>query len=427
MEGSGKVSVGLADYRIDPDKDFSVPGFDDASGMRQYYLNAGREDRFEKKYEIVDEMLDFYSELTGKVRKKEHVRYQRKDVQKELPVPLEDIYRYCIESENPSEPPSKLIVKIADTDYKPLKVLLENPRRVLRRDQQLVPVGRLQQIDSYCLRWLSKQPGRTADEKAGSRQKLMGVVRYETLDTLENRVLKQYMRYCLSEGKRYLRKYEKFEGRERYKLVQQFVSLVLYGLSLPEFKEVRALREIPRPNYAVQNNPLYRGIWQNYLLLSRHVTELELLWKNRHRMFYEVAKLLTFAVTDHSMQDKHLVHEVWLHQYPLEDGRFCHSPDFAYFDYDSENSLSVRVADSKGSIELAWVKDKEARKAVSFSCWFIPEGKVEAYSDERMLVYAEDRMSARSQHMRIVGLSEGSSIVQDIFQVIEGWCEEFPG
>src|SRR2546427_818302 len=42
-------------------------------------------------------------------------------------------------------------------------------RRILLRERELVPLHRIQETDSTCLRWYARQPGNTTPEKAGPK------------------------------------------------------------------------------------------------------------------------------------------------------------------------------------------------------------------------------------------------------------------
>ena len=131
---------------------FIVPEFLDVSGIVSYFSSFSNKDEILQKYEVIDDILDFYAELLGKSRNDGTNGYRIRNKQKEIPVRLESIYKYCDESPLNEEPPLKLIVEIADKDFSILEFLLGNPRKILRRDRQPVQIGRIQQIDNYCIR-----------------------------------------------------------------------------------------------------------------------------------------------------------------------------------------------------------------------------------------------------------------------------------
>ena len=411
---------------------FETSMFKDSRGLRLYYtISSSEEDEIVDKYEAVDDMLDFYSEITEKFRKSESeiLAYRCRNIHKEFPVSLPLIYNYC---ENPSkdEAPMKLIVQIAENDFSVLRQLLENPRKVLRRSQQLVPVGRIQQIDNYCMRWLARQPGYSAEEKAGTKQKLMGVVRYETLDTLENRVLKQYMKYCQNECRRYIKKYNlpRYRTSTRYSAVKRFYALIQKGLSMLEFQDVRGLDSVPLPNYVLQNNNLYNTIWRNYLLLAKHISQLEIVWRYRHRLFYEIIQLVALAVINHELKtDGKVIHEVWMSPYPSENGNFCIITP--YFDFSSRMGCSFRIVDSSRGIEFRCANyDSALQRKAGFrntiSCYFIPDteslGDLE-FGGGLSIVYAEREFNSNQHSVCVVGNDRNSGIISDVFSAVRKW------
>lgn len=92
------------------------------------------------------------------------------------------------------EPRMALIVKIAEDMSRKLSVVVHAARKILYRERQLISASRVAEIDTNCLRWIVRQPGDTLVEKAAlNRQRIFGVIRRESYDTLENRVLKDFL------------------------------------------------------------------------------------------------------------------------------------------------------------------------------------------------------------------------------------------
>ncbi|MBV5332851.1 hypothetical protein JZU54_04670, partial [bacterium] len=81
-------------------------------------------------------------------------------------------------------PEESLVTLVTRECLSEVEQVVRDLRKVLVREQQRVPLGRVQQVDAHCLRWLSRQPGRDAAEKAGGRQRILAVVRRESFDTL---------------------------------------------------------------------------------------------------------------------------------------------------------------------------------------------------------------------------------------------------
>ena len=113
---------------------------------------------------------------------------------------------------DPTVAPRRLVVRLAEALEDTLRDLARRPRRVLRRRREMQPVATVQQVDAACLRWISRRPGRTVAEKAGSRQEVLAVVRREEHDTLENRVARDVMLRCRLLSRAYLKSYGPLGG-----------------------------------------------------------------------------------------------------------------------------------------------------------------------------------------------------------------------
>ena len=179
-------------------------------------------------------------------------------------------------------PPEHVLTQIAKRRYENTEHLIRNLRKVLRRIREKEPIGRVQQIDAQCLRWLTRQPGRSHIEKAGLKQEILAVTRVENYNTLENRVLKDFMLRALSASRIYLRRYkEQYVNHATLIAVTKFQNLCLLGLSDPVMESVQPLHELPQPNYVLQQDVHYSQVWKDYCKLLRRDEVAEKLWEQR--------------------------------------------------------------------------------------------------------------------------------------------------
>lgn len=58
-------------------------------------------------------------------------------------------------------------------------------RSQLNRTVEMIPLARIHEMDAYCLRDYVRRPGRNAIEKAGARQELLGIKRFQNFNTPE--------------------------------------------------------------------------------------------------------------------------------------------------------------------------------------------------------------------------------------------------
>lgn len=196
------------------------------------------------------------------------------------------------EKKRQSEARMALIVKIAEEMSREVADIAQRPRRILLRTRQLHRMERIQEVDGTCLRWLIRQPGRTIPEKAGAKQELLAVVREETYDTLENRVLKDFLRRCKYVAMDYLNDQRKFYKSERYKTVEIYKESCRSLLEDSPITDVQPITRAIQPNYVLQIDPRYRKIWHWYQRLLRQEQELDEAWTWQSRLWADISRLL---------------------------------------------------------------------------------------------------------------------------------------
>ena len=69
-----------------------------------------------------------------------------------------------------------------------LRFLEQRTRTRTIRGHSLVRLDQLREIDGASMEWLARQPGRTPREQLGSNRRMLGVVRWQSADTIENRL-----------------------------------------------------------------------------------------------------------------------------------------------------------------------------------------------------------------------------------------------
>lgn len=189
------------------------------------------------------------------------------------------------------EPRAGLETTLARTLPPVLQAVFERLRKVLRRERELQGLGRVEQIDPTCLRWLTRQPGYTVAQKAGARQRVLAVVRREHYDLLENRVLRDLLLRTERLAERWLETEEKaFHDHESVKGVKRLLALCRGGLALEPLQGVSPLHEVPSPNYVLAQDALYRRVWDAYLLVVQYYRLVEDLWERRGELAGALAR-----------------------------------------------------------------------------------------------------------------------------------------
>lgn len=194
-------------------------------------------------------------------------------------------------------PRRALIVGIAEKMRASLPIIVSALRKILHRERRLMPINRISEMDGACLKHYIQQPGRTTAEKAGSRQCLLGIARYESYDVQENRILKDFLNRCTRESRRYIQTEvgERFANTKRGETVQKFGALCWSLYRDPLLRNIS--RPIPGtpPNYALLNDPRYVEIWKWYRRLLRREDDEDSLWDWQSRTWADIVRLLVGA------------------------------------------------------------------------------------------------------------------------------------
>lgn len=198
-----------------------------------------------------------------------------------------------------TEPRMALIVHIAERMRRQLPQVVQAARRILLRERTMVPATRVSETDTACLRWYVRQPGTTSIQKAAAnRHRLLAVTRRESLDTLENMVLKDFLKRCTLESGRYLNFDCTVQQRiqsERGRNVNSFGHICADLGRLPQMERIPLPPSAIRPNYVLQNDYRYKHIWELYLKLLRREDEEDRLWDWQARTWADIARMLVSA------------------------------------------------------------------------------------------------------------------------------------
>lgn len=201
-----------------------------------------------------------------------------------------------------------LIVKLAREIAKPLGQICESPRVVLRRTREMQNIGRIQEIDPACLRWIARQPGRDIYERAGTRQELLGVVRKEDSDTLENRVVRDLMHRARIECSNYTSMYRAYSDYERVRTVASFRRRIIDWEKHSEIRNAKSLIGQVQPNYVLLHEPKYRKLWDAYQALLSQQKQKDDIWKWRDRTFAESCQCMVMSLI-HGIAHRSMLHK----------------------------------------------------------------------------------------------------------------------
>lgn len=196
---------------------------------------------------------------------------------------------------NMAEATTPLIISLSERYelQRKLEAIAPKLRHQLRRQAELMPVGRIQEMDASCLRDYIRRPGRTVAQKAGSKQELMGVQRYQDYNTAENKFLVYFADKVLHlECYRYER-----SGATQYKpQVRRFRHLIDNFKQHPAVQSIQASQyHQATPNYVLQQNPIYSSFYRANQDYIRKKSEKEQLWSFRNQLLADTIYICLLA------------------------------------------------------------------------------------------------------------------------------------
>ena len=179
-------------------------------------------------------------------------------------------------------------------------------RRVLRRQSELVPLDRVQEMDRSSMIWLSRQPGRNTAERAGSNQKIRAIVRKENFDTLENRVLHSYSRLAHDVAREWMREHPYAKESKKYKDVHTFQKKCRSSISRMVEHNVSLANAGIIPNYVLMHDRNYHTVLEAWERLLDKRKAGDDLWAWQANTWIDFS-VLTVILAINEISDGHLV------------------------------------------------------------------------------------------------------------------------
>jgi hypothetical protein len=192
-----------------------------------------------------------------------------------------------------------LVVRLALNEklIEAIKKIERGPRRMLNRRYESQKLSRIQEMDSATLRKLAQAPGLSLAQKAGSRQELVAVVRRDTVDLQENRILLWIARRAKRMAASYCDRNLNFVGTIRYQAVRRFLRLCNQVLESPQFEDVAKLQHhLTSPTYCLQYDTKYIQVWRAYMLIRKQDRLEDDAWTWQAHLWGTTARLLAGAM-----------------------------------------------------------------------------------------------------------------------------------
>lgn len=210
------------------------------------------------------------------------------------------------------DPLIELLIRQARQLRTILDDLCTQPRSVLNTEHRMLKLQNVRRIDRKSVQWLTARPGRNAAERAGVNQRILAPKRYDTIATLENKVLRAFVALTVRETQHLLNGNKKnIVGKtalEAHHFRARRIETMLREQKVPE------AQSSVRPNFPLRFDPRYNKIWRAWLALRRASSEFELDWMWQHRTFMEILGI-RIAMILHRIMDG-----------PPNNGLVAHSP-----------------------------------------------------------------------------------------------------
>ena len=189
------------------------------------------------------------------------------------------------------EAPATRLVTCAITLNNVLPQLNKCLRTKLDRQNVVLPPVKVRHLDLKCVQKISKMPGKNIQEKIKLNKTFPCIIRVQTIDTFENRVLKKLCTVLEQKCKKYLIRIKdtiEKEKSKRFELIQHLLVQVKRLLS-EKLGEVSASSPMNlHPNYVLMHNTKYKIVWQNWLIVHQESSFFEDIHKNKMLFIREV-------------------------------------------------------------------------------------------------------------------------------------------
>ena len=202
-------------------------------------------------------------------------------------------------------PKMALIVKLAGRKelISSLATIAKQPRRILQRVRTQVPLHRVREMDSACIRDYARRPGITMVEKAGSKQRILALVREEIFNTLENQVALWVARQLIQLGQNYCGLYDLSSSDPKSQRILRVKSLMQWSHQWVNDLQNLGIGNLTNPphspNYSLQFDENYRQVWKAYSEIRKQLKVLDEAWTWQRVMWGNTCRQILYSYLLH--------------------------------------------------------------------------------------------------------------------------------
>ena len=285
--------------------------------------------------------LDFLHTVIGRMQDIEELLRDCEDLWRDLHA------RWTSQAE-PRRPEMDLLVRHARKHARRWPEIVDRPRRLLNRTREMLPLNRVQELDTRCMEWLSQQPGETLAERAGDRQRILALARHDNPNTLENRILRDLLERTNAAARDYSARQGEQRETDRSRLVKRYgKDCRRLGLELRSLG-VMSPPPHPQPNYVLQQDTRYKHVWQAWQEILRRKRETDELWRWQHRAWAEMCKAAVIVALYNGGARDLIAASPLKYRMEARHGQWLlHDDPIAIVD-DQDNDLAIEVLDGIG-------------------------------------------------------------------------------
>jgi len=190
------------------------------------------------------------------------------------------------------------------------RIYAAGSRRILRRRRVRKHISKIREIDSRAMMKNMMLPGKNLAEKAGEKQALWCIDRYESFDTAENKIAKKIFMTLRDKTKEYLDEYGKIECNrvKRVRALNNRVKMFLAPDGYFSDSRVKEVKTIGDPNYVLKYDPDYREIWKAHELMKK--TFEEKLKSRKEDILFEAVMCYARGFLDSTLTEKYICYDL---------------------------------------------------------------------------------------------------------------------
>lgn len=261
-----------------------------------------------------------------------------------------DAVAKSVQCESPEGEIKDRIYRIVSHSKEAVLAIMEHTRDKILREHAMLPIYSAREVDSHCVQWLSRQPGRTLREKLSGKPYMKAVRRRSSVDTAENRLLRAF----LFRLEQILIERQNALSAKAEETCQELLVSIQRWLKTEDAAEIGAWGNLP-PNNTLLQDKRYRKVWDGWLWLQAIDEQITGDSKRVHRDILSAIYWNTLSLLNHS-------------------GRFRTVQQPVGLDYDSFSiapELPVRgylfpAGGSKIKGKIINIKEKNGRKIFGF-------------------------------------------------------------